>query len=261
MIGWEEIALKAKLLLVDDDSVMIQLSTAMLRKAGYTQIWSTQDPAAARQLFLEIRPDLVLLDMNMVPLNGMEVMRQLQAEIPEGEYVPIVMITADASKELRLEALDKGAKDFMTKPVEWSEAMLRIRTRLESRFRFVEMQRTIEQLRQGSASPTRVSNGAAPAKLEGRAVVTGSGSPAPALLLQRLDRIAELIDSERYADAREKLRGTRWLMDVDVATIPGQVLKRAQQWVDTGHDALSGSDLDFSLARNALLQARRVIAA
>ncbi|MBW3631283.1 MAG: response regulator [Gemmatimonadetes bacterium] len=263
MASWDEIVRTAKILLVDDDAVMITLCTTMLKKAGYQHVWSTRKPTEARQLFREIRPDLVLLDMNMVPMNGMEVMQQLQGETPEGEYVPIVMITADVSRELRLEALGKGAKDFMTKPVEWGEAMLRIRTRLESRFRFLEMQRTIEQLRR---SPGGEGAGAA-----GDATSAGSnnqGGMNPQLarstvaaLLNSLDSIAELIDLERFAEARERLRGRRWLADTDVRHVPPQIVTRVQQWIDTGHEALCGSDLDIGLARNTLLQARRVITA
>ncbi|MBW3630754.1 MAG: response regulator [Gemmatimonadetes bacterium] len=263
MAGWEEITDTAKILLVDDDPVMIKLCTSMLQKAGYQHIWSTQLPMEARELFREIQPDLVLLDMHMAPLNGIAVMKQLRDEIPDGEYVPIVVFTADVSSELRLEALDKGAKDFMTKPVEWGEAMLRIRTRLESRFRFLEMQRTIVDLRQGSGpEPTRgpgVRASWTPSSSGQPSGRAESSTSTASLLLNRLDSIAELIDQDRYADAREKLRGPRWLEDLDVQGIPLPVLKRAQQWIDTGHDALAGPDLDVGLARNALLQVRRVI--
>jgi DNA-binding response OmpR family regulator len=256
MTSGEEILRTAKILVVDDDEVTVQLYMTMLRRAGYQHVWNTRNPSEARRLFLEIRPDLVLLDMHMAPMDGLEVMRELQGEIPEGEYLPLVIVTADASKEVRLNALKQGAKDFMTKPIEWGEAMLRIRTRLESRFQFVEMQRTIDRLLEAKASESAAADPVDPAS---RPMASVSEPRAAAVLLKRLDSIAQLIDEERYPDARDRLRGDRWRADLDLRGIPADVLKRAQQWVDTGYDALAGFHVDAALALNALLQVRRLL--
>jgi putative two-component system response regulator len=262
MASGEEILEKAKILVVDDDEVTVQLYLAMLRKAGYQKVWSIRNPLEARRLFLEIRPDLVLLDMHMGAMDGMEVMQQLHAEIPEGEYLPVVVVTADVSKEVRLNALLQGAKDFMTKPIEWGEFMLRIRRRLESRFRFIEMQQTIDRLLEARAGKSTEVAGdrSAPSSSEKRgAGAKAQQSAAATAVLGRLDAIAALIDEERYPDARTRLRGTGWRADVELKGIPAEVLERSQQWIDTGYEALSGFHLDAMLALNALLQVRRLI--
>lgn len=78
-------------------------------------------------------------------------------------------------------------------------------------------------------------------------------------LIERLDAAATFIEEKEYLKARERLYGRRWLTNVDVDGVPIEVLKRAQQWIDATHDALTGSDPDVSLARNTLFEARRVI--
>jgi DNA-binding response OmpR family regulator len=147
MISWKEILRTARILVIDDDRISVQVITAMLEHAGYENIWSTHDPVAAPELFREIQPDLVLLDLRMVPVDGMEVMRQLQEQIPREAYLPVLVITGDDSDQANLNALLAGAKDLVTKPIDRVETMLRIRTQLETRFRFLEMERTIKLLR------------------------------------------------------------------------------------------------------------------
>jgi hypothetical protein len=79
------------------------------------------------------------------------------------------------------------------------------------------------------------------------------------LLLNRLDAISELLDDQRYAEARDQLYGRRWLAGLEVEGVPTEALRWAQQWIDTAFDSLSEPHLDPALARNALLQVRRVL--
>jgi putative two-component system response regulator len=147
MISREEISRVARILVVDNDPVSVQLFTTMLKRGGYQHIWSTDDPERAIELFREVKPDLVLLDLHMTPLDGLEVLRRLREESPAAVQIPVMLITGDASDQARLNALLSGAHDFITKPIDLVETMLRIRTRLETRFQFVEMERTIDRLR------------------------------------------------------------------------------------------------------------------
>ena len=78
-------------------------------------------------------------------------------------------------------------------------------------------------------------------------------------LLSRIDAVSELIDDERYWEARSALFGKRWADDLDLSAVPPDALAKAQQWLGGACDALSGHDRDPNLASNYLLQARRAL--
>jgi hypothetical protein len=78
-------------------------------------------------------------------------------------------------------------------------------------------------------------------------------------LLSRIDAVSELIDDERYWEARSALFERRWADDLDLSTLPADALAKAQQWLGGACDALSGHDRDPQLASNYLLQARRAL--
>lgn len=124
---------KVKFLLVDDDPRSIQLIEALLRQEGYGQIKSTNNPRQARALFETMRPDLVVLDLQMPHMDGFAVMRELTPLIPPDDYVPIMVITGELNAESKHKALAEGGKDFLNKPIDAVEAMLRVRNQLEIR--------------------------------------------------------------------------------------------------------------------------------
>ena len=86
----------------------------------------------------------------------------------------------------------------------------------------------------------------------------GRGGPTESLL-SRIDAVSELIDHERYWEARSALFERRWADDLDLSGVPADALERAQQWLGGACDALSGHDRDPQLASNYLLQARRAL--
>jgi len=121
---------RAKILLVDDNLSDVLLLERMLRNAGYDLITSTTEPEAVYALYQTHRYDLILLDLHMPGMNGLEIMKSLK-EIELGEYLPVMVITA--LPELKLGALMAGAKDFISKPFELSEVLMRIHNMLEVR--------------------------------------------------------------------------------------------------------------------------------
>ena len=123
----------SKLLIVDDDQRNTMLLEAILKQAGYSQIKCLNESREALGAFRSWGPDLVVLDQNMPIFSGFDVMRQLRDITPTGAYLPIVMITADLSREVKLEALALGAKEFLNKPIDQTEVRLRIRNLLETR--------------------------------------------------------------------------------------------------------------------------------
>ncbi|MDI4650031.1 HD domain-containing phosphohydrolase [Cohnella hashimotonis] len=130
----------AKILIVDDQPTNIMLLEHVLRRAGFTNLHSTTDPASAMRLFCELAPDIVLLDLHMPVVDGFEVLRQLCPLIGESSFLPVVVLTADDSPSARKEALHLGASDFITKPLDASEVVLRIGNLLKSRYFYLQLQ-------------------------------------------------------------------------------------------------------------------------
>ena len=130
---------RAKILIVDDEPANVRLLERILALSGCTQVKTTTDSRQSLPLFLEFEPDLVLLDLNMPYLNGFVVLEQLKAAINPEEYLPILILTADITIETKRRALAGGAKDFLTKPLDHSEVVLRIKNLIENRFLRLEM--------------------------------------------------------------------------------------------------------------------------
>ena len=118
--------------IVDDEKANVRLLEMVLQQAGYHNVYSTLDAREACALVDQIRPDLLLLDLAMPHMNGFEVMEQLHAGAEDG--VPIVVLTADKMPQTRHRALQQGARDFLTKPLDQTEVLLRIDNLLKARF-------------------------------------------------------------------------------------------------------------------------------
>jgi cyclic di-GMP phosphodiesterase len=123
----------ARILVIDDEPACVAVVKRILKQAGYPQVEGLTDPCAAVERYRQMAPDLVLLDMRMPAMNGLQVLEQLIAATPPSTYLPIVMLTADDRLEVREQALALGARDFMTKPFDRAEVLLRIRNLLDTR--------------------------------------------------------------------------------------------------------------------------------
>ena len=120
----------AHIMVVDDEAANVKLLEKMLQTVGYNHVASTQDPRNVTSLLKEDKSDLILLDINMPYMNGYEVMDQLY-NLEDIEIPPILVLTAQSSKEYRQRALDGGARDFITKPFDMDELSSRVRNLLE----------------------------------------------------------------------------------------------------------------------------------
>src|SRR5215831_14686351 len=129
----------ARILIVDDEINNVDMLRRVLEREGFLRIESTTDPREAAPMYVQHRPDLILLDLHMPHLDGLDVMTQLN-EIAEASYLPILILSADLTPEARREALSRGAKDFVGKPFMQDELLLRIRTLLETRFLYLQIQ-------------------------------------------------------------------------------------------------------------------------
>lgn len=128
-----------RILIIDDQDNNVRILERTLRKAGYDALFSTTDPRTAITLFLEHHPDLVLLDLHMPFLDGFGVLEQVAPHVPDGTYLPILVLTADISTEAKQRALTMGAKDFLAKPFDSTEVLLRIKNLLEARFLYLAL--------------------------------------------------------------------------------------------------------------------------
>jgi DNA-binding NtrC family response regulator len=135
----------ASILIVDDKEANVQLLEKMLRAAGYVAITSTTDPAKVCELYFKNRYDLVLLDLQMPGMDGFQVMEGLKA-IETDSYVPILVITAQPGHKLR--ALEAGAKDFISKPIDLVEVTTRIHNLLEVRLLYKQIEKFNKELKQ-----------------------------------------------------------------------------------------------------------------
>ena len=138
----------ARILIVDDEPANVRLLERLLQGAGYTQLEKTTDSRQVLALYQTFNPDLILLDLLMPHLDGVAVLEQLRSVIPSGEYVPVLVLTADATLDAKQRALTAGANDFLTKPFEHFEVVLRIRNLLDTRRLYLELDRQNRSLEQ-----------------------------------------------------------------------------------------------------------------
>jgi putative two-component system response regulator len=129
----------ARILIVDDEEQNVTLLRRLLERAGFGHLESTGDPREVADLYARFRPDLILLDLHMPHMDGLEVLDQLN-QISEASYLPVLMLTGDLSQGAKREALSRGAKDFVSKPFHADEVLLRISTLLETRFLYLQIQ-------------------------------------------------------------------------------------------------------------------------
>jgi signal transduction histidine kinase len=122
--------LNASILIVDDQEAHSSLLEQILRGAGYVSVTTTNDPRAVCDLYRKNRYSLVLLDLQMPGLDGFQVMEGLKG-LKTGGYLPVLALTAQPDHKLR--ALKAGAKDFVSKPFELAEVLMRVHNMLEVR--------------------------------------------------------------------------------------------------------------------------------
>ncbi|MBK5541746.1 response regulator [Pseudomonas sp. TH05] len=122
-----------RILIIDDQRPNLELMEQLLAREGLSNVLTSTEPLRTLDLFNSFEPDLVILDLHMPEFDGFAVLEQLSRRIPQGEYLPILVLTADATRDTRLRALALGANDFISKPLDALETMLRVWNLLETR--------------------------------------------------------------------------------------------------------------------------------
>ena len=120
-------------LVIDDEPANVALVESILERNGFSRIRSTTDPRQFRALFDACRPDIVLLDLHMPHMGGLEVLREVGSLLEPDEYLPVLMLSADVTARARRDAFGAGATDFLTKPFDTTEVGMRVLNHLETR--------------------------------------------------------------------------------------------------------------------------------
>ena len=116
----------AKIVIVDDEPLNIEVVKAYLQATGFQNIHWTSRSVEALDLIYAVRPDVLLLDLAMPDINGLEILSKLRGQ-DEFAHLPVVVLTACSDAETKLKTIRHGISDFLAKPVDDSELILRIR--------------------------------------------------------------------------------------------------------------------------------------
>jgi DNA-binding response OmpR family regulator len=184
-------------LVVDDDPTVSDVVRRYLEQAG-CEVLLAADGAAGLAAIAARRPDLVVLDLMMPGLDGIEVCRVLRRQLPD---LPVVMLTALGEEADRVLGLEVGADDYVTKPFSPRELVLRIRSVLRRTTAATEAAGPLTVLTDGDLSVDT-----------GRRIVTLGGSPLP-LTVREFDLLAFLLGSPGRAWSRTDLLSRVWGWD------------------------------------------------
>ena len=146
--------MSTRILIVDDDPASISTLEAFLSEEA-SSIRSVTQSSQVEQVFMDFEPDVVLLDLHMPDPDGLEILRRLRGIRIKLGFVPVIVLTADTGRTARNSALMLGADDFLTKPLDHTEVVLRVRNLLRTRRLYVDLAEAIETLRQGPAVQPR----------------------------------------------------------------------------------------------------------
>lgn len=131
----------ARVLVVDDDIENLKLVIRILNRAGFSDVRGLAEAHVLMPMIRDFEPDVVLLDLHMPDADGIELIGEIGAHAGPRSFLPVLVLTGDASVQARDAALAAGAKDYLLKPYESSEVVLRVRNLVETRLLHVELQR------------------------------------------------------------------------------------------------------------------------
>jgi putative two-component system response regulator len=137
--------MSSRVLIVDDDPDDVAMLEKFLEEDAET-LRTVTDSKEVEQAFVEFEPDIMLLDLHMPAPDGLEILRRLRDVRSSRGFVPVVVLTGDTAKVARNSALVLGADDFILKPLDKHEVVLRVRNLLRTRGLYLELARINEGL-------------------------------------------------------------------------------------------------------------------
>ena len=133
-----------RILLVDDEPANLLLLETFLEHSG--EVFSVSDSQQVERAFHEFEPDILLLDLHMPEPDGHEILQRLRSARASLGFLPVIVLTADITRVARNTALLLGADDFLTKPLDRDDVVLRVRNLLRTRQLYVELAEANEAL-------------------------------------------------------------------------------------------------------------------
>lgn len=217
-----------KILIVDDEELNIQVVAAHLESAGYRDVSHTTDPVRVINLARTVCPDLVLLDVHMPQMSGLDVLSQIRAE-PALLHLPVVVLTSETQDEVKMEALSRGATDFLNKPVNSGELCVRVRNILMAKAYQDTLRDHAEQLEDAVRRRTLELDASHRALVRCLARAAEFRDDDTGQHVVRVGRYARLIGEELGLDRNllEDLEDAVKLHDIGKIGVPDSILKKA----------------------------------
>lgn len=254
---------QSKILIVDDQEYNVSLLERILGRAGFKNVHSTTDSMKIEEMLGEVDPDIVLLDLHMPDMDGLQALRLIRERNGEDVYLPVLMLTADMTPEAKQEGWKAGVNDYLTKPYDRMEVILRIENLLRTRQLHLQLQQqnlTLEdrvrertrELQQAKAEILQLLGRAG----EYRDDITGSHT-------QRVGQLSGMIASRlgMAEPETDRIRRAAPLHDIGKIGIPDDILlkpgrfepeefERMKSHTTIGGNILEGSSFDvLRLAR------------
>jgi len=212
---------EAKILVIDDEPSKTRLVTELLSLAGFRHLETENDSGRAAATFEQCRPDLVILDLHMEPYDGFEVLTQLEPLVSPGTYLPILMLTGNITREVKEQALSAGAMDFLAKPFNATEIVLRVKNLLHTRLLYLELQEERDSLEERVRERTEE-------LVEARNEI-----------LERLAQVAEYRDDATGAHTRRVSAMVKAIvLEMGIAPLEADLISRAALLHDLGKVAI-----------------------
>jgi putative two-component system response regulator len=193
----------SRILVVDDQEANALLLQAVLTRAGYSDIETLTDSRAVVGRCSHDPPDLLLLDWHMPGCSGPEILEEIAFLTDEPNWMPVLVLTADIAPDTKRRALGLGARDFITKPIDVGEVLLRVRNLLQTRYLRLELQRNNDLLHERVAQRTAELEAAKLEMLDRLALAAEYRDDATGQHADRIGRTSELLALELGVDPAE----------------------------------------------------------
>lgn len=262
----DERMVHSRILVVDDEEANVRLLEKILARAGYDQVHGITDPVEIPDLIHVFPPDLILLDLHMPRVDGFAVLDALRRHVSSDAYLPVLVLTADVSPDAKRRALSLGAKDFLTKPFDVEEVVLRVGNMLETRRLHKQLRSENHNLEERVRERTHDLEDAYVETFERLALAAEYRDDQTGLHIKRVGRTAALIGAELGLDddTVAMIELAAGLHDIGKIGVPDAILlKPARLTVEEfavvkTHTAIGSRILSGS--RSPLLQMAEVIA-
>jgi putative two-component system response regulator len=231
----------AKILIVDDELPNMSALGRVLTAAGY-QIVTTTNPVEALTLYQEQAPEVMLLDLHMPGLDGIGVINRLKQLAPSRAFLPVLVLTGDTSPDARRRVLAAGAKDFVAKPFDMDEVLLRIRNLLETGRLYRELNNQNQLLEERVRARTAELESASLDTLERLAIAAEFRDDETGRHTERVGEVAALLGTV-LGLAEESvflIRRAAPLHDVGKIGIPDSILRKPGPLTTEEWDVMKG---------------------